>query len=55
MPYVTDARRLRNQFQICHLVASGTRVLRLRIPLGEPAARVARAVADHIARGATSS
>jgi hypothetical protein len=55
VPYVTDARRLRNQFQICHQVASTTRVSRLRIPLGEPAARVARAVAEHAGPHASAS
>ena len=46
VPYVTDARRLRNQLEICALLASKTSVRRLRIPLTEPAASVARRIAD---------
>jgi hypothetical protein len=46
VPYVTDARRLKNQLDICALIASKTSVRRVRIPLTEPAAQVARRIAS---------
>jgi hypothetical protein len=45
VPYVTDAGRLRNQLEICALLAAKTSIRRLLIPVTEPAASVARRIA----------
>jgi hypothetical protein len=46
VPHVTKAARLRNQLDVCALLAAKTRVCRLRIPLAVPASAVALRVAE---------